>query len=196
MTRQTTAITRLGQVLFSGLLIVAAVAAGGCDVRSSDRDAELSLQYIQAMDDALARGDVNAAEKARQAAYLAALGSLRWEAMAGAGDAFVRFAESTGLEAPLRPEVRRIYLVALYRARRQGALEGVLRVSETLAALGDREDARVGLSIAASMAAVDHGNDDVARVQAALNRVQDHDGVSDGSADAEIQGPAHATWTR
>ena len=196
MTRQTTSITGLGQVLFSGMLIVAAVAAGGCGVRSSDRDAELSLQYILAMDDALARGDVNAAEKARQAAYLAALGSLRWETMAGAGDAFVRFAESTGVEPTLSPEARRIYLVALYRARRQGALEGMLRVSETLAALGDREDARAGLSIAAGMAAVGHGNDDVARVQAALNRVEDHGGVSDESAVAGIRAPADETWTR
>jgi len=193
MTRQTTG---LGQVLFSGMLIVAAVVAAGCGARSSDRDAELSLQYIQAMDDALARGDENAAEMARQAAYLAALGSLRWEAMADVGDAFVRFTQSTGVEPTLRPEARRVYLVALYRARRQGVLEGVLRVSETLAALGDREDARVGLSMAASMAEVGHGNEDVARVQAALNRVEDHDGVSDGSAAAEIQGPAHATWTR
>jgi hypothetical protein len=193
MTRQTTG---LGQVLFSGMLILAAVVAAGCGARSSDRDAELSLQYIQAMDDALARGDENAAEMARQAAYLAALGSLRWEAMADVGDAFVRFTQSTGVEPALRPEARQAYLVALYRARRQGVLEGVLRVSETLAALGDREDARVGLSMAASMAEVGHGNDDVARVQAALNRVEDHDGVSDGSAAAEIQGPAHATWTR
>jgi hypothetical protein len=133
---------------------------------------------------------------ARQAAYLAALGSLRWEAMADVGDAFVRFTESTGVEPPLRPEARRIYLVALYRARWQGALEGVVRVSETLAALGDREDARVGLSIAASMVGVGHGNDDVARVQGALNRVEDHDGISDESAAAEIRAPAHATWTR
>ncbi len=193
MTRQT---KRLGQVLFSGMLIVAAAVAGGCGTRSSDRDAEMSPQYIQAMDDALARGDVNAAETARQAAYLAALGSLRWEAMADVGDALVRFAKSTGVKPTLRPEARRAYLVALYRARRQGVLEGVLRVSEALGALGDREDARVGLSMAASMAEMGHGDEDVARVQAALNRVEDHDGETDRSADAENQGAVQATWTR
>ncbi len=197
MTRQT--IKGLGQLLVAGTMIVASVAGSGCGARSSDRDVALSDQYIKVMDEALARGDANAARMARDAAYLAALGSLRWEAMAAVGDASVRFAASTGVGPALQPAVRRSYLVALYRARSQGSLEGVLRVSGAFAELGDREVAREGLAMAASMAAARRGAHDAERVKSLVDRLENENPVSVTEGPAEevrASAAAAATWTR
>ena len=75
---------RIGKVLVGGLVTVAAVAGSGCGVRPSDPETAFWDQYIRVMDAARLRGDFYAAEAARQNAYLAALGSRRWDAMAPA----------------------------------------------------------------------------------------------------------------
>jgi hypothetical protein len=182
----------------SALSLVVALTLSGCGAKGGgDPDTASWDQYIQAMDDALARGDFYAADLARQTAYLLALGSRRWEAMVAVGDAYVRFADRPGASPTLRPEARRIYRSALSRAGQQGSIEGALRVSEALAGLGDREAAREGLAMAAALAAVSRGPYDVVRAEALTERLDDRVDHDD-EAVADIGAPTAAAvmWTR
>jgi hypothetical protein len=54
----------------------------------------------------------------------------------------------------LTPGVRRAYVFALHRARREGSLDGVLYVTEALAVMGDRAMVRKGFVIAEDLARV------------------------------------------
>lgn len=184
-------------VLLVGMMMVVAVALPACGAKRGDPPAASSDQYIQAMDDALARGDFYAADLARRTAHLMALGSRRWDAMAAVGDAYVRFAASPGASPTLRLEARRIYRSALFRAHQQGSIEGVLRVSEAFAALGDKEVAREGLAMAAAMAAASHGPYDAARAEALTERL-DNQASSDEESARDLGAPAASTvtWTR
>jgi len=139
--------TLIGLLLCASLDGTAYAADGGQSHEPSWQAA------IRAMDDALAKGDVQAALKSREEAYHIALGSRRWEALADVGDASLRLAGFPGQASTIRSEARRVYLQALFSARRQSSLQGVLRVSEAFAALGDREVARQGFVIANVLAA-------------------------------------------
>ena len=74
-------------------------------------------------------------------AYGEALGSRRWEAMAAVGDAALRVDALAGLPARhptgFRAEARQAYLKALFRARDAGSVEGVERIADAFASLGD-----------------------------------------------------------
>jgi hypothetical protein len=185
------------QILASGLLLVAVLASAGCGTKGGgDSNTASWDHYIQAMDDALTRGDFYAADLARQTAYLLTLGSRRWEPMVAVGAAYLRFADSPGARPTLRLEARRIYRSALVRAGEQDSIEGVLRVSEALAALGDTQGAREGLAMAAAMAATSRGSYDVARAEALTERLDNEAGRGEESA-GDIGGPAAAVmWTR
>jgi hypothetical protein len=184
-------------VLVVGMMMVVAVALPACGAKRGDPSAAPWDQYIQAMDDALARGDFYAADLARRTAYLMALGSRRWDAMAAVGDAYVRFVAVPGASPTLRPEARRIYRSALLRAHQQGSIEGVLRVSEAFAALGDKEEAREGLTMAAAMAAASHESYDAARAEALTDRLDNQASSHEESA-RDLGAPAASavTWTR
>ena len=185
-----------GPVLVGAMTLVLVVALSGCGAQRGDPDTASWDQYIHAMDDALARGDFYAADLARQTAYLMALGSRGWEAMAAVGDAYLRFADCPGASPTLRPEARRIYRSALSRAGQQGSIEGVLRASEALAGLGDREAAREGLATAAALAAASRGPYDIARAAALTERL-DNRANHDDEPTADIGAPAAAVmWTR
>jgi len=184
--------------LTAALSLAVALTVSGCGAKGGgDPDTASWDQYIQVMDDALARGDFYAADLARETASLMALGSRRWEAMAAVGDAYVRFADHPGASPTLRPEARRIYRSALSRAGQQGSIEGVLRVSEALAALGDREAAREGLATAATLSAANRAPYDVARAEALTERLDDRANHDDeGAADIGAPAAAAVMWTR
>jgi hypothetical protein len=188
---------RIGKVLVGGLVTVAAVVGSGCGVRPSDPETAFWDQYIRVMDAARLRGDFYAAEAARQNAYLAALGSRRWDAMAAVGDASVRLGEEfPRTRENLRPEVHRIYCAALRRARQQESLDGVLRVSEAFADLGDRAEAREGLLVAAEMLAMRGSARDAERLKSLAERLEDQERLVGASDDAPAPAAASATWTR
>lgn len=105
------------------------------------------------VDGALARKNVSAAELAWHHAYGAALRSRRWEGLVEVGDAYLKIGRAAGRPRAWEAKARRIYLAALFRARQQGSLDGVLRTTEAFAALGDHEVVRQGLRIAERMAA-------------------------------------------
>lgn len=109
--------------------------------------------HVRRMDEALSNKDVSAAELAWHAAYLSALRSRRWEGLLEVGDASLRIGEVARSPEAVRPKARRLYLSALFRARSQGSLDGVLRTAEAFAALGDREVVERGLYMAERLAA-------------------------------------------
>jgi len=99
------------------MTLVVAVTLAGCGTKGGgDSNTASWDHYIQAMDDALMRGDFYAADLARQTAYLLALGSRRWEPMVAVGAAYLRFADSpepahpaarSAADLPLGPRPRR-----------------------------------------------------------------------------------------
>ena len=85
------------------------------------------------MEAALDRGDTVEALSAWREARAAAIRSRQWEGMLAIGDASRRF----GFEGRVR--AREAYLTALFRARREGSLEGLLGAAAAFGELGDRE---------------------------------------------------------
>lgn len=127
--------------------------------------------HIQRVDHALARKDVSAAEQAWREAYGAALRSRTWEGMIEVGDAMLRIGGVVGSPQAPTAKARQLYLVALFRARGQGSLEGVLRAAEAFAALGDREMVYQGIRIAEGLTAQGSNEDARARLRTLAERV-------------------------
>jgi len=94
---------------------------------------------LQRVDDAIARNDLAGAEMLWREAYAAALKSRHWEGMVAVGDAYRVIGERGRFRKSAEAKARETYLAALFRARSEGSLEGVLRVAERFADLGDRE---------------------------------------------------------
>jgi hypothetical protein len=105
------------------------------------------------MDRAIAVGDVSAAERAMHDAYVAAVASRRWDSMAAVGDAYLRLGAATYQERVNRAKARQAYLTAFFRARGEQSMDGVLRVTEAFADLGDRAVAVQCLKTAEALAA-------------------------------------------
>lgn len=109
--------------------------------------------YLQRAEEALAQKNVSAAELAWHDAYGTALRSRRWEGLVEVGEAYLRIGQAAGSRKAAEPKARQAYLAALFRARTEGSLDGVLRAAEAFAALGDREVAEQGVYIAQRVAA-------------------------------------------
>ena len=111
------------------------------------------IVHVRQVDEALAKRDLRAAERAWQDAYTAALGSRRWEGMLEAGDAARRIGQATNAQKAGDARARQAYLTALFRARTAASLDGVLRAAEAFSALGDREVVAQCIRIAERLAA-------------------------------------------
>jgi hypothetical protein len=107
------------------------------------------------VDQALDRRDLKAALGAWHVAHEAALRAEGWEALIDVGDAWLRIGDLGGDDAAPYGRAREVYLAAMFRARRQGSLEGVLRVAEIFGALGDEDLATQCARIAERMAGQD-----------------------------------------
>ena len=94
---------------------------------------------IRTMDTALTAGDLSAAERAWHEAYVAALGARRWEGMLAVGDAALRLGEVIRGPRVAVTQAREAYLAALFRARDQRSLDGVLQAAEAFDRMGDGE---------------------------------------------------------
>ncbi len=121
---------------------------------------------LAALDASLARQDVGAAARRWQAGYAAALASGRWEGLVAMGDAARRLGAASGARQLGDERSRAVYLVALFRARQQGVLDGVLRAAAAFADLGDREVAAQSLRIASELTARSGEPEAEARVRA------------------------------
>jgi hypothetical protein len=106
---------------------------------------------IAAADAALAQRHAGAAMRARHDAYSAALASRRWEGMVAVGDLTLRIGDASRARTSAAAQARQAYLMALFRARAEGSVEGVMRTAEAFAALGDREVAENSVVIARTL---------------------------------------------
>ncbi len=132
---------------------------------------------LAAVSDALAAKNVGAADRAWRDAYGAALGSRTWVGMAEVGDAALRIGDATPLRKPYEAKARDSYLTALFRARSQGSLDGVLRIAQAFEALGDREVVKGCIRIAERVAMQTRDIDSRDRVKAFAARFSERPAV-------------------
>jgi hypothetical protein len=92
---------------------------------------------LQNIDDARQTGNSGRAVTAWRDAYGAAVRSGRWDAMIDVGDAALRVGPVPEFREPPDAAARRSYLTALFRARGQGAVDGILSACRGFALLGD-----------------------------------------------------------
>jgi hypothetical protein len=127
-----------------GSLAAASLALEDREIRRVDwigaleKDDVSWASLLTAFDEALARGDANAALRTWSEAHSAALRARHWEGLLAVGEARLRV-DQAGPEKATVAKTREAYLAALFRARQEGSLEGVIRVAEAFDALGDVE---------------------------------------------------------
>lgn len=121
---------------------------------------------IAAMDRAIAEGNVTAAVRAWRQAYLLAVNDMGWDGLLDVATACRRIAAIPGFAKTSEDRARETYWLALFRARRQGSLEGVLQSAEAFGALGDRPMVEQCIRVAERLAALNADGDAPARVRA------------------------------
>jgi len=143
-------------VMIAMLIVVAAMATSALrrDRQSLPVDAVARWNgEIGRLDAALVAGDRAGAHRAWSEAWSAALASRRWDAFIRMGDASLRLGDLDGHPATARARARQAYLLAMFRARAAGSIEGVLRAAEGFAGLGDRDVVNGALHLAIQLAA-------------------------------------------
>jgi hypothetical protein len=159
----------LGPAIVVGLVV--ALGAGATDAAQT---AEVPwLAHLRAVEAALVRMDLGAAERAWQDAYLAALGSWRWDGMLEVAGAYLRIGQAAGRQQSSAARARNLYLAALFRAREQRSLDGVLRTAEAFARLGDRDMVQQCLRMAETLASETRDPHAPARIRAFTIRLAD-----------------------
>lgn len=158
----------LGATIAVALLIAEVLAGGALAEHAAPWAAQL-----QKLDEALAKKNVSAALIAWHEAYTLALGSRRWEGMVEVGDGYLRIGDALNARKPYVPRARESYLTALFRARQQGSLDGVLRAAEGFAALGDHEVVEQCIRIAERLATESGDGKALDRVHAFAERWAD-----------------------
>jgi len=123
---------------------------------------------LHEMDAAIARGDLMAAATSGHQVYRAALATRSWEAFLAAGDSALRLGEATQARNAAEPDARRLYLSALFLARSQYSLDGVLQATEAFVRLGDHDVVAQGLALACGLAGSDPASQ--ARVREVADR--------------------------
>ena len=112
---------------------------------------------IQRVHAALAGQQVDAAEAAWHDAYTAALGGRDWRGLLAVGDASLRLGEVTQSPGLGEARARANYMAALFMARQQASLDGVLRVAGAFSTLGDHETVERCIATAERLAAAAQG---------------------------------------
>ena len=133
-----------------GAALLGNLAGTGVSDTRLDRMKPVSVDRATALSERLSTLDAAVAGRDRTRAVLMwwdahglALGTRKWDAMATVGDAALKVDALMNPGGPgpsgFRAEARQAYLVALFRARDAGAREGIERVADAFAALGDDE---------------------------------------------------------
>jgi hypothetical protein len=126
---------------------------------------------LETMDRALAAGDISGAEMAWRDAYGLAIRSRQWPALLAAGDGALRIGDRVLLKRPYRARAAEAWRTALFLARAQQSVDGVLQVAEAFARLGDAEGVTQVLRIADGLAATDPSGEARRRVLDARQRL-------------------------
>ena len=114
--------------------------------------ASSTAERITAIGEATQRGDLTTARETWHDAYRSLRRTRDWEGMAALGDTALDIAGASGAHQPWEADARQAYLGALFRARADASLDGVLRATDAFATLGDRDVVEEGLRIAESIA--------------------------------------------
>jgi hypothetical protein len=148
-------------------------APGSTSPRSAGAPADAWAAYVTSVDQALEARDLGLANRRWRDAYGAALRSQQWEAMLAAGAAAVRIGRAAGTMSGYDAEARQCFLTALFRARAQRSLDGVLLAAEAFGQLGDVAVASGALRMADGLALatrdVSRGTDRVAALRERLD---------------------------
>jgi hypothetical protein len=142
-------------VLVSGALVLAYMPAAERQPPAQDatdgRSPPAADAHLAAVRDALQRGELGTAQAAWRDAYRALRRSRDWQQMAALGDLALELASAAGTPRAGDADARRAYLGALFRARADASVDGVLRATEAFATLGDRDVVDEGLRTAQSL---------------------------------------------
>jgi hypothetical protein len=121
---------------------------------------------IAAMDRAIEERNVTAAVRAWREAYVLAVNDMGWHGLLEVAVACRRIGAIAGFAKTSEDRARETYWLALFRARRQGSLDGVLRSAEAFGALGDRAMVEQCIRVAERLAALNADGDAPGRVRA------------------------------
>src|SRR5439155_21045043 len=126
-------------------------------------------EHLRPMARPLAQRRATAGVRARRDAYAAGLATRGWRGLVEVAAAALRIAAIPGFAKPSEARAHEPYWLALFRARQQGSLSGVLDAAEAFGALGDGTMVEQCIRIAAGLAAVagDPGATDRVRALAA-----------------------------
>jgi hypothetical protein len=94
--------------------------------------------HLETMDAAISTSNASAAVLAWRHAYAAALDQPGWRGLVEVAGAALRISAIPGFRKAAESRARESYWTALFRARRQGSLNGVLDAAEAFGTLGDR----------------------------------------------------------
>ena len=134
----------------AGVFVLGGTLPDSCATATTERPEQVEMrddaalaERLATLNTALARQDLSRAIYEWRDAYGLALRSRSWEAMATVGDAAVRVNTLMGAPAShvdgFRSEAHRAYIHALLRAQREQSREGVDRIADGLASLGETD---------------------------------------------------------
>lgn len=119
---------------------------------SDDLEPRRSTSALAAVEEAWARDDVRAAVRAWRTAVGVARGERHWEALVAVGDASLRLGAIPGIHEWPEAGARSMYVEALFRARQQRSLRGIVQIAQRFAWLGDMEVVERSLRLTDSLA--------------------------------------------
>jgi hypothetical protein len=123
------------------------------------------------MDCAIAGARADVAAQAWRRAYITALEHPGWSGLVTVATAALRLGGSPLFDKSAEAWARETYWTAMFRAHRQGSLEGVLTAARAFGDLGDHEMVVQSLHVAEGLAALGGHADDVARVRTQAARL-------------------------
>ena len=123
------------------------------------------IPHLAAMDTAIAAHNASAAVLSWRHAYAAALDQPGWRGLVEVADAALRIGEIPGFKKAGESRARESYWTALFRARRQNSLNGVLDTAEAFGALGDRVMLEQCIRIAERLVVLNGDTEAAARVR-------------------------------
>ena len=121
--------------------------------------------HIEVLNRAVEAGDTAIAARAWRDAYAAALADPGWAGLVQVAAASVRMGVLPEMRKACDSRARETYWTALFRARKQGSLNGVLQAAEAFGALGDRTMVEQCVKVAEGLAALGGDADASSRVR-------------------------------
>ena len=121
--------------------------------------------HLESMDAAISVRNASAAVLAWRRAYATALDEPGWRGLVEVAGAALRIGTIAGFQKAAESRARESYWTALFRARRQGSLNGVLDAAEAFGALGDRVMVEQCIRVAERLALLTDDADAAGRVR-------------------------------